>query len=117
MNNSDIEKSIKKLMREDCRYSREAYFFVADAVTYTASHLDVHRHLTAVELLEGAKRFGKSKFGCLSDMVLNSWGLVTGKDVGNVVYLLIGEGILSASEDDDIADFDVDFSFMENNNI
>lgn len=114
MNTSDIEKSLRKLMREECRYSREAYLFVADAVTYTASHLEVHRHLSALELLEGAKRFGKSKFGCLSDLVLNSWGLVSGKDVGNVVYLLIGEGILSASDDDDIEDFNVDFSFAEN---
>lgn len=101
-------------MCEECRYSKEAYLFVADAVTYTASHLEVHRHLTALELLEGAKRFGKSKFGCLSDMVLESWGIVSGKDVGNIVYLLIGEGILSASDDDDIEDFNVDFSFAEN---
>ena len=100
-------------MREECRYTREAYLFVADAVTYTASNLEVHRHLSALELLEGAKRFGKSKFGCLSDMVLCSWGLVSGKDVGNVVYLLIGEGILSASDDDDIEDFNVNFSFAE----
>ena len=79
MSSSDVEKSIRKLMREECRYTREAYLFVADAVTYTASNLDVHRHLSALELLEGAKKFGKSKFGCLSDMVLNSWGLVSGK--------------------------------------
>lgn len=108
---NDLDQSIGRLLMKDARYTPEAYCFVSEAVNYTVSKLDAHRHVSALELLEGAKTFAASKYGVVSALVLDSWGLKTAKDLGNVVYLLISEGILSASDDDDIEDFNIEFSF------
>ena len=108
---NDLDQCIGRLLSKDARYTPEAYCFVSEAVNYTVAKLDAHRHVSALELLEGAKAFAAGKYGVVSDLVLESWGLKTAKDLGQVVYLLIGEGILSASPDDDIEDFNVEFSF------
>ena len=111
MSMNDLDQCIGRLLAKDVRYTPEAYCFVSEAVNYTVSKLDAHRHVSALELLEGAKAFAAGKFGVVSSLVLESWGLRSAKDLGQVVYLLIGEGILSASPDDDIEDFNIDFSF------
>ena len=111
MSQNDIEQVIGRLLVKDPRYTPEAYCFVSEAVNYTVAKLDAHRHVSALELLEGAKAFAAGKYGVVSGLVLESWGLRSARDLGQVVYLLIGEGVLSASEDDDIEDFNVEFSF------
>ena len=111
MSNNDFDKAISRLLRKDVRYQPEAYQFVSEAVNYTVAKLDAHRHVSALELLKGAKEFAHSQYGAVSGLVLKKWGLHTAKDLGNVVYLLIGENILSASDDDDPNDFDIAFSF------
>lgn len=116
MSNYDIEQVIGRLLVKDPRYSPEAYCFVSEAVNYTVAKLDAHRHVSAKELLEGAKNFAAGKYGVVSGLVLESWGLRTAQDLGQVVYLLIGEGVLSASDDDNIEDFNIEFSF-ENTSI
>ena len=111
MSNQDIDHHIGRLLKKDPRYTPQAYHFVSEAVNYTVSKLEAHRHVSAFELLKGVKSLAASKFGVVSVLVLESWGLSTAHDVGQVVYLLISEGVLSASEDDDIRDFDIEFSF------
>ena len=111
MSNYDIEQVIGRLLVKDARYTPEAYCFVSEAVNYTVAKLDAHRHVSARELLEGAKSFAAGKYGVVSGLVLESWGLRSAKDLGQVVYLLIDEGVLSASEDDRIEDFNIEFSF------
>ena len=111
MSNYDIEQVIGRLLVKDARYTPEAYYFVSEAVNYTVAKLDAHRHVSARELLEGAKSFAAGKYGVVSGLVLESWGLRSAKDLGQVVYLLIDEGVLSASEDDRIEDFNIEFSF------
>ena len=102
-----MEQVIGRLLVKDPRYTPEAYCFVSEAVNYTVAKLDV----SARELLEGAKSFAAGKYGVVSGLVLESWGLKTACDLGQVVYLLISEGVLSASDDDDIEDFNIEFSF------
>ena len=112
--NNDFNTSIQSLLKQDFRYTAEAYRFVADAVDYTVSKLNTHRHVTARELLEGAKALARSQYGAVSDLVLHSWGLKNASDMGNIVYLLISVDLLSASKDDSIEDFNIDFSFASN---
>ena len=109
--NNDFDSDIRILLENEPRYTKEAYRFTADAVNYTVSKLDAHRHVTALELLKGARAFARSQYGAVSDLVLDSWGIKTASDMGKVVYLLISIGLLSASDDDNIEDFDIEFSF------
>ena len=98
------------ILKEVSLYSPEAYRFVADSVGYTVSKLPEHRHVSAEELLIGARDFAVDEFGAVSGAVLENWGIREAADVGRIVYLLIGVGLLSASDDDSPEDFNIPFA-------
>ena len=109
---SDIETKIAQLVEKEPAYTADAYHFVSKAVTFTVSRLQKHRHVSALELLKGTGELAVQEYGAVARQVLNEYGLCRASDVGKVVYLLIGAGILSASDDDDPEDFNVEFEFL-----
>ena len=108
MDAADIKAKIEAIMRVEPRFAEEAYAFVANAVTFTVGRLPAHRHVSAFELL-GARE----EFGVLAYEVLYEWGIRSASDVGRIVYLLIGSGLLSASKDDAPEDFDIEFKLAD----
>ena len=110
MNNATSVR-LEELAAANPEYAREAFLFIPEAVDRTVSALPKARHVTAAELLEGVRLLAAEKFGAVALEVLTSWGIYTASDVGNLVYLLIGAGILNSSEDDRREDFDIDFDF------
>ena len=107
----EFRQKIALIMAEESRYSPEAYEFVAQAVSFTTGRLEVHRHVTALELLTGMKDYARQEYGVVAAEVLLHWGIHTAADAGRIVYLLIGAKLLSASEEDREEDFDIDFDF------
>lgn len=105
----EFENKIALLTERETAYSADAYCFVAEAVNYTVGKLPAHRHVTALELLKGARELAIRKYGAVAHAVLQEFGLKTASDVGKVVYLLISVNLLSSSEDDSPEDFDIDF--------
>ena len=81
-------------------------------MTFTVSRLQKHRHVSALELLKGAGELAQQEYGAVARQVMQEFGLFRASDVGKVVYLLIGAGLLSASDDDDPEDFNIDFDFL-----
>ena len=106
---SELKNKIFKLEKADPRYAAEAYVFVSEAVNFTVSRLNEHRHVTARELLGGMREFAEKEYGVLARDVLNSWGVFTASDIGDLVYNLIGVELLSASPGDKRSDFDIDY--------
>jgi len=100
MDAADIKAKIEAIMREEPRFAEEAYAFVANAVTFTVGRLPAHRHVSALELLGGVRDYAREEFGVLAYEVLYEWGIRSASDVGRIVYLLIGSGLLSASKDE-----------------
>lgn len=107
---SEFEAKISALLEQETAYSAEAYRFVAEAVDYTVGKLPEHRHVSALELLKGARELAIKEFGAVACEVMREFGLHRAMDVGKVVYLLISVGLLSSSEEDDPSDFDIDFA-------
>ena len=110
---TDFEKKVNELVKQEPAYTADAYSFVAEAVTFTVSKLPAHRHVSALELLNGAGEFAVTQYGAVAGQVLNSFGIYKASDVGRLVYLLIGAGVLSASDDDDPEDFNIDFELVK----
>ena len=106
--NNDIKNKIDSLLKTEKKYAFSAYTFIADAVPYTVKSLSKERHVTAVELVNGVKKFATATYGALAPNVLKYWGITQPKDVGKIVYLLISVNILSASPDDDPNDFNIE---------
>lgn len=103
--------AVDRICRSDKRYAPDSYEFVSDAVTYTVKKLNRgkkprgERHVNGRELVRGVAEYAVEQFGPLAKSVLSDWGLASGGAVGNVVYNLIGESLLYASDDDRLDDF------------
>lgn len=102
---SEFDRKVALLLEQDPRFTAEAYYFISEAVAFTVSRLSARRHVSAAELLDGIREFAAVKFGAVSSQVLASWGMIKEDDAGAVVYLLIGAGLLRASESDSPEDF------------
>ena len=105
----EFENKVALLTERETAYTADAYRFVAEAVNYTVGKLPSHRHVTALELLKGARELAIKEYGAVARAVLQEFGLKSASDVGKVVYLLISVNLLSSSEDDSPAYFDIDF--------
>lgn len=113
MDEAEVKAKIAAIMREEPRFAEEAYAFVANAVSFTVGRLPAHRHVSAFELLGGVHDYANEEFGVLAGEVLQEWGVRNASDVGRIVYLLIGSGLLSASKEDAPEDFDIDFALAD----
>lgn len=113
-----------QLLHEDRRYKLDAYLFVRDALAYAHDVMEMGgladspsaseesgRHVTGQQLCEAMRRFALEQYGMLAKVVLNSWGLYSTGDFGEVVYNLIRVEMLKQSESDRREDFDDVFDF------
>jgi len=104
--------AVDGIRETESRYRREAYGFVVAALGSTVQALPAERladpslrHLTGGELLQGVVRLARQEFGVLGPTVFREWGVLTGEDVGHIVFRLVECGELSARPEDTLADF------------
>jgi|UniRef100_A0A7C4XAR8 uncharacterized repeat protein (TIGR04138 family) len=103
----------ERILEKDPRYKIEAYIFVLEALHYTREKFKVQRHVTGKQLLEGIKELGLKKFGALTKMVFEYWGVKNTIDFGNIVFNMVEERILSKTEEDKLDDFKDVYDFEE----
>ena len=98
-----------ELLHNGGRFTREAFGFVLKSLTYalklTGSRKMPH-HISARELIEAAEPYAKETWGSSAKAELKSWGIETASDVGEIVFLLVENGILGKREEDRREDFD-----------
>ncbi len=102
-----------ELLERDPRYRLEAYLFVHAALPRAQQIAKKAKHVTGPELLEGIRQLALEQFGLLAKAVLNSWGVYTTDDFGNIVFNLVNAGFLSKTEEDRIEDFHAVYDFDE----
>lgn len=128
---------LSRLLAEDRRYKRDAYEFVWRALSYAhelgmgteryseplsgaepedePSDPQPHRHVTGQELCEAIRRLALREFGYMAKTVLNSWGVYTTGDFGEIVFNFLGIGWMRKTPEDrredfeDVYDFDTAF--------
>ncbi|MBI85314.1 MAG: hypothetical protein CMJ81_19135 [Planctomycetaceae bacterium] len=123
---SDAQLILMKLVESDSRYKMDAYLFVRDGLTYAQDVLHVgadeeevesspetesEKHLTGQQLCEALRKYALDQYGYMAKTVLNSWGLTSTSDFGEVVYNMIGEKLMKKSESDQREDFNDIFDF------
>jgi len=109
----DTWKKLQKVVSKDLRYSMQSYQFIFEALDYTASHLgkkynssiEEERHVTGQELSEGIKQFAMEKFGYMTRIVLEQWGITKSGDFGEIVFNLVDSGLMGRTETDTLEDF------------
>jgi uncharacterized repeat protein (TIGR04138 family) len=106
------KKSLEEISQQDGRYDPKAVRFVYEGLGYTARKLAAQPdHVTGQTLCDGLKQLALEKWGRLSLLVLNSWGIKTTRDLGEIVYLMIRHQWMRAQETDSIDDFNDVYDF------
>jgi len=117
-----------QLLRDDPRYTIDAYQFVRDALSYAHDELGwgqeqqadadddeeqrAERHLSGQQLCEAIRQYAVMQYGLMAKVVLNSWGIYKTDDFGEIVYNLIDIELMKKSPEDqrehfhDAYDFD-----------
>lgn len=86
--------------------------FVYEGLSYTINKSGAERrHIGGQALCEGLKKMALEKWGRLAMLVLNTWGVKTTRDFGEIVYSLIKHNWMSAQPTDSIDDFNDVYDF------
>lgn len=98
-------------------YAEEAFVFLHEGMMAAEEALrergEAPRHLTGEELSNALRDYARQSYGLLAEYTLARWGLRTTRDFGEIVYILIAEGVFGKTEDDRIEDFDGVYDFRE----
>jgi uncharacterized repeat protein (TIGR04138 family) len=107
-----MKKRLEEIAAEDGRYGPQAVRFVYEGLGYTVKKVvSEPGHVSGQLLCEGLRRLALEKWGRLAVLVLNTWGIKTTRDLGEIVYLMIAHEWMSAQPADSIDDFDDIYDF------
>ena len=101
-------------MREQ-RFDERAYLFVLAALEFCQQRLPERRHITGRELALACRDLALDRFGVLSRLVLDHWGIRSTGDIGDVVFTLVELELLMSqptdTRDEFIGVYDFDQAF------
>jgi uncharacterized repeat protein (TIGR04138 family) len=115
---SMYQARLAEVLRRDPRYAYEAYEFVFDALNHTqkslgrqpqdeaAADAGPQNHVTGPELLEGVRDLALHEFGLMARTVFRVWGINRTADIGEIVFNLVEENLMSKTESDSRTDFE-----------
>ena len=128
---SEPLQRILELVKKQPQYKVDAYLFVQNALAFAQaemkmkieqeSELDEYEsavptresHLTGQQLCEAIRQFATEQFGYMAKVVLNSWGVYSTSDFGEIVYNMIRIKLMKKSKTDRREDFDNVYDFDE----
>jgi uncharacterized repeat protein (TIGR04138 family) len=129
----DPSRQLADLLEKDPRYKFDAYVFVFDALNYAQTvlglgtesesepsefdqeaeeeHKGPQRHVTGQELCEAIRQYALSQYGFMAKTVLNSWGVRSTGDFGEIVFNMIRIGRMRKTKNDRREDFEDVYDF------
>jgi uncharacterized repeat protein (TIGR04138 family) len=113
----DQAERFERAIRQDGRYPPAAYEFLHRALerttrmVYEDEEPGVPRHVSGQQLCEGLRRLALECWGPLAQAVLARWNIRRTRDFGEMVFLLIGLGLMGKQDSDQIEDFDDVYQF------
>ena len=107
---ADPSAAVAELAERDGRYNPRAFFWLLDSLNSLLEKVVDEekglRHVGGEELVVSLVSQATADFGPLALEVLRLWGIRKTLDFGEIVYALIGAGILSKTGHDRLSDFD-----------
>ena len=104
---------IDSICERDLRYKEDAYDFVMEALSFTQRKFRRSKHVSGEELLAGIRDLLLDRFGPLTLSVLNHWGIKSTEDIGNIVFNLVENKVLSKTDEDRVESFRNGYDFRE----
>ncbi len=100
-----------RIRLRESRYDEQAYLFVLSALEYSQSRLEARRHINAAELAGACRDLALERFGLMSRVVLERWGIRATSDLGEIVFALVDLGFLVKQPNDTREEFAGLFDF------
>jgi uncharacterized repeat protein (TIGR04138 family) len=124
MQSVHFDEILDAVVRQDPRYSREAYHFLREALDFTqrrvhgrkeTSQASDQRHVSGQQLLEGVRDLALQSFGPMAYHLFETWGIRRCEDIGELVFNLVdhGRGMFGKTERDSRDDFKEGYDFHE----
>lgn len=116
MQRRSFDEALKLILKADNRYAKESYVFLRLALSYTIKALNKPdqgpaRHISGRELLDGIRQYALREYGPITRTVLATWGITRTEDFGEIVFNLVGHGVLGKTDQDKKEDFANVYSF------
>jgi len=105
------EGIMDRIRLREPRFDERAYVFVLAALEYCQQRLDERRHITGRELALACRDLALERFGVMSRLVLEHWGIRSSGDIGDVVFTLVDLGLLMSQASDSREEFIGVFEF------
>jgi uncharacterized repeat protein (TIGR04138 family) len=111
MQEVSFEEALEFIREKDPRFHRDAYLFVREALDHTQKTIGKDsrgriRHVSGQELLAGIRDYALLQFGPMTMMVLETWGVHTCQDFGEIVFNMVETGGSPAFGVGDIKDLE-----------
>ncbi len=119
MTDEQILAKFERVVRDNRRYARDAFGFLEEGLALAAQRVYGEagpgrgRHVTGQQLCLALRELAITRWGPLARLVLRDWGIQSTRDFGEMVFLLVHEGLLGKQESDRIEDFDDVYEFDE----
>jgi uncharacterized repeat protein (TIGR04138 family) len=121
MQQRSFEEGVQQIVAKDSRYEADAYEFLREALDFTQKSLgrntektraregaaasEIGHHVSGQQLLAGIREFAAQRYGPMTMMVFESWGVKRTDDFGEIVFNMVGEGLLGKTDNDSREDF------------
>lgn len=93
------------------RFDERAYLFVLSALEFCQQRLAERRHISGAELAHACRELALERFGVMSKLVLEHWGIRSTADIGDIVFTLVDLQLLISQAHDQREDFVEIFDF------
>jgi uncharacterized repeat protein (TIGR04138 family) len=114
---SNYQARLAEIVRQDPRFTYEAYEFLFVALSHTQKllgrepsedHLTEpgpEHHVSGRELVNGIRDLALREFGLMARVVFRLWGINCTGDFGAIVFNLVNAGLMSKTDQDTLEDF------------
>jgi uncharacterized repeat protein (TIGR04138 family) len=106
------KKNLEQIAEEDGRYNPKAVRFVYEGLGFAIKKMMREPgHISGQVLCEALRTLALERWGRLAMLVLNSWGIKTTGDFGEIVWLMIQNHWMRAQPTDSLDDFNNIYDF------
>ncbi len=104
---------MEQIRLREARFHENAFLFVLASLEYLQSRLPERRHVDGRELAWAVRDLALDRFGVMSRLVLEHWGVSSTGHVGDIVFALVDTGLLMSQPGDSKEDFEDVYAFDE----
>jgi len=104
---------IEQIRLRERRFHEHAFVFMLASLEHLQSRLPARRHVDGRELAHAVRELALDRFGLMSRLVLEYWGVRSTADLGDIVFALVDTGLLMSQPGDSRLDFVDVYDFDE----